>query len=452
MRASIAEQDVDVWGRRFVIIAIAGWAVGVVTSFTTALSLLTSIGFIAALAGWSKPVPGLYGVAMLATLDALTRVYLLTGGLLRWNSFNYLMAATLLVFAGKTMRLTDIHTRILLAFMFLLGLQLAITDDRYSGLHTLLNLIAPCGILLYFARVNYNRQCIIWIAWINGTVAALGGLVYLLQIFDLPTMNKNAWSAFPLTALISICLAYVISPPKQQFRLGLLALVSVAWVFLSGSRGGMLVGLVCVVFLLAMTQQVRHRLSLFAVAPAIVTVILGLFSALSDTSLQRVTMLFDSERELESRTSGRSDLYVAGWRMFQDNPLGVGTGGFGRALSRRTDDDLVISGTELGAHSAWVQALVENGIFGFLVIAAYVLSFAVAGFRSGVPGYFSLGLMVTLVLGGAFFSRSFHSKGLWLASAGYVALTMYGLPLYTSVWRRKAVPLAQPLRYPVAAP
>jgi hypothetical protein len=227
--------------------------------------------------------------------------------------------------------------------------------------------------------------------------------------------------------------------------------VSVMWVFLSGSRGGMLVGLVCVAFLLATTQQVSHRLSLFAVAPAAVAILLGLFSTLTDTSLHRVTMLFDSERELESRTSGRSDLYVAGWRMFQDHPLGVGTGGFGRELANRTDDDLVISGTELGAHSAWVQTLVENGAFGFIVIAAYVVSFAVAGARSGVPGYFAVGLMVTLVLGGAFFSRSFHSKGLWLASAGYVALTVHTLPLYRAVWRRKTLPSAPALRYPVAA-
>lgn len=450
--ATPMERDIEVWGYRFVVLVLICWAFGAAAGFTAALGALTAIGFIAAIAGWANPVIGLYGVSILATIDALTRVYLMTGGLLRWNSFNYLMVATLLIFSSRAVRLTDVHTRILLAFAFLLTLQLLITQDRSTGLHTMLNLVAPFGILLYFARVNYHRRCLIWIAWISGVAAALGGLVYLLQMNSLPEMNKNAWSAFPLTALISICLAYVISPPRDQLRLGMLALVNLVWVFLSGSRGGMLIGLVCAIFLLASTQEKSHRLSLFAVAPAAVAILLGLFSALTDTSLHRVTMLFDSERDLESRTSGRSDLYVAGWRMFRDSPLGVGTGGFGLELANRTDNDLVFSGVELGAHSAWVQTLVENGIFGIIVLLAYVASFAVAGAKSGMRGYFAVGLMVTFVLGAAFFSRTFHSKNLWLAAAGFVALTIRGLPLNQVNWRRRRVARIPLARYPLPAP
>jgi O-antigen ligase len=150
--------------------------------------------------------------------------------------------------------------------------------------------------------------------------------------------------------------------------------------------------------------------------------LLGIFTAVSDTSMHRLTTLFDSERGLESRTSGRSDLYIAGWRMFRENPLGVGTGGFPKTFARMADRDLSFTGTELGAHSAWVKVLTENGVLGIIALGAYVLSFAIAGVRSRDPDAAAIGLLVTMILATAFFSREFHSKGLWLAAAGCIAM------------------------------
>lgn len=421
--------DVDIIGRRLTLFVALVWISGIGVGFVPAVTVLTLAGFAAAVAGLAKPSVGVFGVGILCTVDALTRVFLLTGGLLRWNSFNYLMIAAMLLSPAATAKLSDTHTRLLVAFTLLLTLQLTFTPDLMTGLHTMLNVLAPFGILLYFSRTDYDRRVIAWLGIVCGTVGALGGFVYFLQIEDLPIMNKNAWSAFPLTAMFCVCLAYTIVPAERQLRLGTLAAVNAMWVFLSGSRGGMFTGAVCLLYLLYRTRRTDHKMILFVAGPALASVLFGLFATVSDTALRRVTMLFDSDRALESRTSGRSDLYIAGWRIFQENPLGVGTGGFPKTFAQLADRDLSFTGTELGAHSGWVKVLTENGVLGIIVLAAYVLSFAVAGVRSRNSDLAATGLLVSLILATAFFSREFHSKGLWLAAAGFIALMRHGRTL-----------------------
>lgn len=416
-------ERIDAVGKKFVWFVAAVWVAGVFGGFIPAVTVLTVAGFLAAIVGLTRPVIGIFGVGMLCTLDALSRVFLLTGGLLRWNSFNYLMIVALLLAPGLALKLADGHTRILAAFALLLTLQLSITPDMDGGLHTMLNVFAPFGILLYFRRTEYNTRAVVWLGAISGMLGALGGLVYFVQADALPEMNKNAWSAFPLTSLFCICFAYGLVPREFQIRLGALAAVNTVWVFLSGSRGGMFIGVICLLFLLVRTRSVEHKLILFVAGPAIAGVLLMLFSNVTDTSLHRVTMLFDSDRALESRTSGRSDLYIAGWRMFRENPFGVGTGGFPKEFAKMADRDLSFTGRELGAHSAWIKVLTENGVFGIIVLTAYVVSFAAAGLTSGRQDYAATGILVTLILASAFFSREFHSKGLWLAAATYIALT-----------------------------
>ena len=88
--------DAKTWGRRFVILAILTWAASFVIGFENALTILVLVGFAAAVVGLRSPAIGLLGIGMLATLDALTRVFLLSGGLLRWNTLNYWLLLSLI--------------------------------------------------------------------------------------------------------------------------------------------------------------------------------------------------------------------------------------------------------------------------------------------------------------------------------------------------------------------
>jgi O-antigen ligase len=412
----------------FAAVAATISALGLIAGFGTTVTLLTMLGFATAIAGIWHPALGLLGVGLLATLDPLTRVYLMSGGIFRWNSFNYLLILMMLVFYPKVLRIWDAPTLILIAFILLMVVHLSFTPALEVGMFNVLNVVAAVGLLICHLRAGKDARILHWLAVVNGVVGAIGGLVYFIQIDSLPSMNKNAWSAFPLTSLFSICLAYPFSRAgwKGQTGLTALALINSLWVFFSGSRGGMLISIVCIFFILLSMRSFMQRFWTIATATACTVAMFGLFSAQQEFAMHRITKLFDEERELESRTSGRSDLAMAGLYLFKDNPFGVGTGGFGPAYARMRADNLSLTGQEKLAHSAWIKTLAENGIYGIVVLAAYVGSFTWLGYKRRRLGFLPLGMLVTFVIGSAFFSREFQSKGLWYMAAGFLAMCEYG--------------------------
>ncbi len=415
------------WGPRFAFLCLCLAALGFIAGFGTAVTLLTTAGFLAALAGIWRPVLGLLGVGLLSTIDPLTRVYLMSGGLFRWNTFNYVLLLMMLIFYQQVLQFRDRATILLIGLLALMTVHLTFTPALDVGMYNVLNVTAALGLLLYHLRCGPDSQALLWVGLTNGLVGAVGGAVYFLQISKLPSMNHNAWSAFPLTALFSICLAFPQASATWRGRrgLGFLALLNTLWIFFSGSRGGMLIGVFCLIFLLVYLRGFGQKLLAVVVAVGGTIAVFTLFTDQQEYALHRVQKLFDSNRALDSRTSGRSDLALAGWYIFRDHPFGVGTGGFGPAYANLLDNDLSFVGEERQAHSAWVKTLAENGPVGFLILGAYIASFAFTGFRLRKYGFLPLGILVTTVIGSAFFSREFQSKGLWLLAAGFLAVTEY---------------------------
>ncbi len=444
-------------GPRLALAAAALAAAGFAAGFSFSVTALTVLGFAAALAGIRSPAAGLVGVGLLSTIDPLTRVYLMSGGIFRWNTFNYVLLLMLAIYYQRVLRFRDRSSLLLAGFLFLMVAHLAFTPALDVGLYNCLNVTAAFGLLLYHLRCGRDDQALYWCAVTNGLTAGIGGMVYFAQLNSLPLINKNAWSAFPLTALFSICLAFPSEKAGWRGRLGLglLALVNTLWIFFSGSRGAMLIAIFCLIFLLADVKGVQQKIFAGVVAVIGTLVVFAAFGEQQEFALHRVEKLFDTSRALDSRTSGRSDLVIAGWRIFRENPFGVGTGGFGPAYATLVDHDIGFTGHEKGAHSAWVKTLAENGVLGTLVLAAYVGSFAVLGWRRRRMGFFPLGLLVTLVIGSAFFSREFQSKGLWLMAAGFLAVAEYGAlsgARAAGVVRGGTVRRGTPRRYPVAPP
>jgi hypothetical protein len=79
-------------------------------------------------------------------------------------------------------------------------------------------------------------------------------------------------------------------------------------------------------------------------------------------------------------------------------------------------------GQQQSCHSAWMKTLAENGVPGVLLLAGYVFSFAVTGWRRQADGLLLLGALVTFCLSFAFISTEFAGKGLWLLAAGVTVL------------------------------
>lgn len=425
--AGVDRSPVAYWGKRLILVTLAAWAASFAVGFQTGLSILTITGFVAAVVGIRKPALGLLGVSMLCTLDGFTRSYLLTGGLLRYNTFNYWLLVVMVISIPFLLSLRDAQTRILQVFIALLALELAWTSDWVSGVQHVLNITVVFGLLAYFNRNARRPEIWYWMGLLNGVLAGLGTLVFNLRQESLPGVDPNAWSFFPLAAVFAIALAFVVGrvPRRRRLPLVLLAALNATWVFLSGSRGSFLISVGCLVVIVLQTWRSGGALPILGVA-ALVSVLVGSqFIERKAVAVHRLDKLLDSQRSLTGRTSGRSDLALGGWYIFLDNPFGIGTGGFAYAWVHLRDRRGLSSfkeGVYMQAHSGWIKVLAENGVPGILLLSGFILSFAMIGWRRRRQGLFLLGLLVTVSLCVAFVPDEFQGKGIWFLVAAAMTL------------------------------
>lgn len=442
------------WGPAVAALIVVIWAGGVLRGFQMSLLILTVLSYMSLVIGLRYPAIGLLGVMVLCILDAPARVYILTGGLLRWNTFNYWLLLMMALYAPFLVRLRDVHSLALMAFVGLLTIEILVSPDVTNGTQNVLGIISVFGMLIYFVRAGGDRRMWFWLSVNGGLVGALGGMVFFMQRISLPTINENAWAAFPLTALIAVIFGFpaAASLKRGQPTLLVLATANLAWIFLSGSRGNLLIGSCCFLVLLVGLSGARQRTIAISCAALIGLVAAAHFGRLQERTIHRITKLFTTEHALAGdyslggRTSGRSDLAIGGWYIFKDHPLGVGTGGFPTAWSK-LGHHYTLSygrGEEKAAHSGWVKTLVENGVPGLTLLIVYVFSFAAVALRQRSWVLWRLGMITSVALSAALLSTEFQTKAIWFLAAGATAFlhrhrleeAMYGRPGVSELsWR-----------------
>jgi O-antigen ligase len=399
-------------------------AVGV-RNFFYAVTALTCIGLLWLVAGFWNPRMGLIGVGLLCTTDALTRNFLLTGDLLRWNSFNYLLLLVSAISLKRLLRWKDLPIRLLEFLLVLLVIGLAYSEDRMEGAQHILNATAFFGIMALVERVGRSDQAWVSMGVVCSIAGAFGGLIFFLHDSVQRQINPNSFAYFPLTALLTGLFALGRPNVGRMTRvlLLLLAAVNAGWIFLSGSRGTSIVALFGLLYGLS---RARRALTAIVLAGAMLVAglaVVDLFGEQAERSTQRINKLLDTRYSLAGRTSGRWDIARAGWYIFLDHPVsGVGTGAFAVNWKRLTGVSGLSMygwGREVQAHSGWIKVLAENGAPGFLLFAAFVLSFAWCGFRGG-GNVWPLGLLTTITWTVALLTTEFQPKGLWFLAAGTV--------------------------------
>lgn len=417
------------WGRLFLLAISAIWAASPAIGFEGGVTALTVLGFLTAFCGLRRPVLGLYGAALLCTLDAVMRTYLMTGGgLLRWNSFNYLLLLVTILNAHRflRMRARPLHWHI--ALLGLLFVQLSYSAQLTDGVQHIFGAASLYGLLIYWLDATRDRKVWTWCALVAGITSGLGGLAFqVLEGGAGDNINPNAYVHFPLTGTFAICLGFWASRDKPRMQLILLglAIVNTGWVFLSASRGGLLMSLCCIFFLVKSMRNLSHRATILFVGGLMAVLVSSYFAEHGAYTIHRLKRLVDSDASMSSRTSGRSELVVGGWHAFLRNPLlGVGTGSFASEYSKISlKNNLSFKkGKEIPAHSGWIKILAENGIFGFLLLLGFVFSFAYTGWTRRQNRVWPIGLLVTLVFGVALISTEFQAKGLWFLAAGAIVL------------------------------
>jgi len=414
-------------GRHLTILIVVALAIGLGLGFQFSLQVITLAGFLAAIAGLRWPNVGLFGTSILCVLDTVSRVMIFgVSGFFRYNTFNYWLLVVILFSLPLLVSFKDPHTRLLQCFLMLVGLEIVISAAWDEGLQHLLNIVTIFGLMCYCARARNDINVWYWVGIINGTLGAAGGFVFYLQKAELPAINSNAWAYFPLTAIFAICLSLFVASKKMargQILLGSLATVNYVWVFLSGSRGGLVVASACILFILTVTGKLRTRLVYVSLLVIVIALGSVFFTGLKDNSVSRMQKSLDTDQSYVSRTSGRSDLALAAWYMFLDHPFGIGTGGFASArisqgYAQKTSG--WEANTQMEAHAGWMKTLAENGVPGILLQIAFVFSFAAIGWRMRRQGVFSLGLLVTLTLSLAFITTEVQTKGLWFLAASAI--------------------------------
>lgn len=425
---SVAASPAQQWAAVVLAVVVPACLAGLVIGLRPALTVIAACSLVGALVGLRVPVLGLYSVATMCTLDAMTRVYLMDGGWLRWNTFNYLLLLASLLGAPFLIRLRNGQLRLLQSLSILLALGLLRTPDMARGMQDLLGMLAVFGLMVYFVRAAGEPDIWYWLGIVTGVTGALVGLAfYRTGVARMGHIDPNAWSLSSLTALSAIALAYqaAVARGRGAVSLAILAALNSGWIFLSGSRGSML-GACCVLaYLLAVTPGLHRRVGMLLVGALLLVGVSAQFGELETHAIARISRLFDSSRDLTNRTSHRWSLAVGGWRMFEAHPVvGVGTGGFIPAWRRMGDAgdipdfEAVARGRE--AHSAWIKVLAENGAPGGLLLAAAVLSFALVGRRT--PGYGALGALASVSMAAIFLSTEFQSKGVWFLAAGVLVM------------------------------
>lgn len=450
------------WGPTAALLVILAWAVSPVAGFRASLFILTILGFGALCIGFTQPAYGLLGITILCVIDAPARVYLLTGGLLRWNTFNYWLLAVMVLYLPFLIRLRDRHTITLVSFVAVLVLDLIISSERAEGVQHILGILVTLGLVVYFVRAGTDRRMWFWVGTVAGLIGALGGLMWFLQRTSLPGINENAWATFPATAMFAICLAFpsAASLRRGQPTLMTLATINLAWIFLSGSRGNLLIGVCCMILLLLSMRGLRQRTTAILCASLLAIAAAAHFSALQDRAMFRIVKLFTTSQplagdySLSSRTSGRSDLAMGGWHIFLRHPFGVGTGGFKDAwqeldpsvFNQFADVGTYGRGEKREAHSGWVKTLAEAGVPGIVLLASYVFSFALAGLQSRTRMLRRLGILTSVTLAAALLSSEFQGKALWFLAAG-TTVFLHRASLTAALYvNRRPAPRATPVR------
>jgi hypothetical protein len=213
-------------------------------------------------------------------------------------------------------------------------------------------------------------------------------------------------------------------------------------VFLTGSRGGIALGLLAMAYLLFAMRGALPRLAAIGAGVLLASFLTARFAGLDQYAVHRLDKALDAREGLRERTSGRSDLVLGAWYMFLDHPLGVGTGGFAPSWAKlgiRKGMTDYAYGAAKEAHAAWAKTLAENGLVGFALLFGYVASFAASAIRRSPSR--KLALLTSAVLFAAFFSTEFAGKGLWLLAAASTAFVDY-FPRAAPAARDREIPAA----------
>jgi len=305
-----------------------------------------------------------------------------------------------------------------------------VTAIRESVLSFCVLASGVCFFFLLRRCPDATRRRALKAALLGVGVSAASALLQRLEV--LPAETHSFWrmtgrlsgGAVDPNSLGLLCaLALVVLLPALTYaklRLVLfpaVALAVAAGLLLSGSRSGFLVLLAAAPVLLFFRRfPSRSRLAGVAAAIAVLAVLLLWIGwGRPGTLPGRVAQTFDSELPLEYRVSERPALWRSAVRLFRQSPIqGAGVGAFSWRLPDLLREQNRTLPMRDNPGSAYLQALAETGLVGFVITLGVVLSLGRQGARliaAAVSGSFDVGAGVAVIA----FSIALLLGSHWLA-------------------------------------
>ena len=283
----------------------------------------------------------------------------------------------------------------ILAFTGVAVLQVAFGATAYSFLtRVALMKFVACSIIFFLAVQSFRtRQDLRTLAWFLmgfGFVVAVFGIIQNYTSQNVlywyrpltgggtpfgPYVNRNDFAGFiELIAPVGMCLlVFRAIRREQQVFVGLLTLVPIVALVLTGSRGG-IVSFFCEILLIVLIGRAHRRR--FQALAASVLLILAL-GAGAWLGAGKILGRFRSSQPHDISTDRRVTMLEGAWHMFRAHTL-AGTG-LGTLVSVYPKYETYYDGLIVNhVHNDYVELLAETGIAGgicglfFIVLLSYV--------------------------------------------------------------------------------
>lgn len=267
----------------------------------------------------------------------------------------------------KQARCRQVSVMIILSVMLIVSIPFVTNHYKayQVGLGYVLLLPFSMSIILFVNTVDRVLTFVKWWALLGlyvacGSIAHPGGMHWGSNF--LADRNEVALLLDMLMPLAWCMFAYERAWSRKAFYLAM-TLLCVFGTILTTSRGGF-VGLLAVVLVLWLLSR-RKILALVLVGILSISV----YELAPSSYWNHVATIQDTQ---EGTAKGRLDSWMSAWRMFKDNPLGVGGGQFPIHFPEYQGNAFGAHGMwGREAHSLWFSLLAELGIPGAILFAAH---------------------------------------------------------------------------------
>ena len=185
-----------------------------------------------------------------------------------------------------------------------------------------------------------------------------------------PYVNRNHFAAFAELTVPFSLIPLVLGKVRRErlFIVAVFAVVQVAALFLSASRGG-IISFACQIALLVVLLLLRReRTKALAIGAAVLVLALGVVSWLG---VRQILLRFSALQSLEVSENKRAAMARGTWHIFLDHPL-WGTG-LGTIQAVYPPYELLYDAKVVNhSHNDYLEALAETGMLGGLCCAFFL--------------------------------------------------------------------------------